>query len=247
MGTFVDGSVSLHYDIEGDGYPVLLLAPGGMRSHNDLWNSMPWNPRAALSDSYRLIGMDQRNAGQSTAPISAADSWSTYATDQLALLDHLGVEHCHVLGMCIGGPFVMALLTTAPERFTSAVMLQPAGVDATADGPGNGPMREMYAQWADATAANHPEATEDDFASFGDNMWAGEFVLTATREQIATCDTPMLVMMGNDQYHPQSVSREIAALAPHATLIEQWKEPEFLDQTDATIKRFLTEQTPSAM
>jgi len=50
--------------------------------------------------------------------------------------------------------------------------------------------------------------------------------------------------MGDDQYHPQSTSRELAALAPHATLIERWKDDEVLDATDITIKSFLAEHTP---
>jgi pimeloyl-ACP methyl ester carboxylesterase len=240
MPTFVNGPIQLHYEIEGRGYPILVLAPGGMRSHNDMWNNVPWNARAALRDTYQVVGMDQRNAGQSTAPVTAADGWSSYASDQIALLDHLGIDECHVLGMCIGGPFVMKLLTTAPERFRSAVMLQPAGVDTT-----NDPLRDMYDQWAEAMAPNHPEATAEDFATVGDRMWGGEFVLTATREQVAACETPLLVMMGNDEYHPQSLSREIAALAPNVTFVERWKEPEFLEQTDATIKQFLAEHTPS--
>jgi len=240
MPTFVNGPIQLHYDIEGAGYPILLLAPGGMRSHNDMWANMPWNPRAALRDRYQLLGMDQRNAGQSVAPVTGRDTWSSYASDQLALLDHLGVDECHVLGMCIGGPFILKLLTMAPSRFRSAVLLQPAGVDTT-----NQPLREMFDQWAEAAAPNHPEASAADFASFGERMWGGDFVLSVTRDEVAACRTPMLVMMGNDQYHPQSLSREIAALAPNVMFVEQWKEPEFLDQTDATIKQFLAEHTPS--
>lgn len=64
MASFTDGNVELHYDFEGpdDGYPVLLIALGGMASSNDAWQRSPWNPRTALSDTYRVIGMDQRNA-----------------------------------------------------------------------------------------------------------------------------------------------------------------------------------------
>ena len=53
--------------------------PGGMRSANELWENMPWNPRAALSGDYRVIGMDQRNAGRSTAPVTADDG--TFVAD----------------------------------------------------------------------------------------------------------------------------------------------------------------------
>ena len=47
---------------------------------------------------------------------------------------------------------------------------------------------------------------------------------------------PMLLAMGNDLHHPQSTSREIAALAPDVTFIEHWKEDECLPATDAAIK-----------
>ena len=77
--------------------------------------------------------MDQRNAGRSTAPVTADTGWATYRDDQLALLDELGIERCHVVGMCIGGPYIAGLLTRAPERFASAVLLQPVGIDGNRD------------------------------------------------------------------------------------------------------------------
>jgi len=240
MAIFERGSVRLHYEIEGDGFPVLLIAPGGMRSSNDIWNRMPWNPRAALRDHYRIIGMDQRNAGASTAPVSGADDWTTYTGDQLALLDHLNIDRCHVIGMCIGGPYEMGLLRAAPERFCSAVLLQPVGIDGN-----TAILREMFDAWATELAPLHPEATASDWSDFGDHMFNGEFLLSVTREDVAACRTPLLVLMGDDQFHPQSTSREIAALAPHATLVEHWKDDEFLAATDATIKGFLTEHTPA--
>jgi hypothetical protein len=36
----------------------------------------------------------------------------------------------------------------------------------------------------------------------------------------------LLALLGNDLHHSESTSREIASLAPNATLIEKWKEPE---------------------
>lgn len=218
---------------------MLLIAPGGMRSANDLWNGMPWNPRAKLVDEYRLVGMDQRNAGRSVAPVSADDGWDTYTADQLALLDHLDVDRCHVVGMCIGGPYIMNLLTTAPDRFTSAVLLQPVGIDDNREA-----MYEMFDQWADNLRPAHDEVADDAWEAFRSNMWDGDFVLTASRDQVAGCRTPMLVAMGNDLYHPQSTSRAIAELAPSATLVEEWKEGDPLDAIDATIKQFLATHTP---
>ena len=239
MAIFEHDGVRLHYDVEGDGFPILVIAPGGMRSANDLWATVPWNPRPALANRYQVIGMDQRNAGASTAPVSAADGWATYTADQLALLDHLGVEECHVLGMCIGGPYIFGLLMSATDRFRSAVLLQPVGIDDN-----RAAFTEMFDGWSDEIGPDHPEAGPDDWAAFRQNMWGGDFVLTATREQVAACRTPLLVMMGDDLYHPQSTSREIAALAPHATLVERWKDDDVLADTDATIRRFLAEHSP---
>jgi hypothetical protein len=54
----------------------------------------------------------------------------------------------------------------------------------------------------------------------------------------------MLVMMGADEYHPSELSRDIVDLAPNARLVEQWKQPEHLAATDATIKEFFAEHTP---
>ncbi len=239
MAIFEHDGVRLHYEVEGDGFPILVIAPGGMRSANDLWATVPWNPRTALSNRYQVIGMDQRNAGASTAPVGAADGWATYTADQLALLDHLGVEECHVLGMCIGGPYIFGLLMSSHDRFRSAVLLQPVGIDDN-----RAAFTEMFDGWAEEVGPDHPETGPDDWAAFRQNMWGGDFVLTATREQVAACETPLLVMMGDDLYHPRSTSREIASLAPRATLVERWKDDDVLADTDATIKRFLAEHGP---
>ena len=136
--------------------------------------------------------------------------------------------------MCIGGPYIMGLLTAAPERFASAVVLQPVGIDGN-----RAAMYEMFDQWVALVADRHPEMSRDDWASFRSNMWDGEFVLTATPDDVAEIETPMLVAMGNDLYHPQSTSREFVAAAPNATLIESWKEGEALAAVDAVIAEFL--------
>lgn len=238
MSVFQHGDVSIHFDEGGDGFPVLLIAPGGMRSAAELWSNAPWDPRS-LADDYRVIALDQRNAGRSTAPVTADDDWATYTADQLGVLDHLGVERCHVVGMCIGGPYIMGLLDTAPDRFASAVLLQPVGIDDNREA-----FYEMFDTWAESIRDRHPEADAHDWTSFRSNMWDGEFVLTVMPEQAAHCDTPMLVMMGNDLYHPQTVSRELASVAPHATLVEEWKEGDALVAAIPAIRSFLADHTP---
>jgi hypothetical protein len=69
-----------------------LLAPGGLNSTVDFWSRMPLNPLEAFSNELRVIAMDQRNAGRSSGPLDTSDPWQMYAGDQLAVLDHLGID-----------------------------------------------------------------------------------------------------------------------------------------------------------
>ena len=78
-----------------------------MRSSIPVWENTPYNPIEQLGPHCQVIAMDQRNAGQSTAPIAATDGWRDYTVDQVTLLDHLGIDRFHAVGMCIGGSFIM--------------------------------------------------------------------------------------------------------------------------------------------
>ncbi len=239
MPMFERGEIKLYYEEYGTGFPVLLIAPGGMRSAVSFWQDTPWNPIEQLAPNYRVIAMDQRNAGQSTAPVRATDSWHVYTEDQLALLDHLGVNRFHVVGMCIGGSFIMGLIDVTPQRVASAVLFQTIGLDNNRQA-----FFEMFDSWADEIKPARPEVSEETWTAFKTSMYRGDFLFTASREFVANCATPMLVLLGNDLYHPESTSREVAALAPNATLIENWKEPEHHPAAIQTMDSFLAEHTP---
>ena len=239
MAFFEHDDVKIYYEEHGSGFPILLIAPGGMLSAVSYWQNTPWNPIEQLSGSYRVIAMDQRNAGQSVAPITGADSWHVYTSDQLALLDHLGVERFHVAGMCIGGPYVMGLIERAPERVASGVLFQPIGLDDNRQA-----FFDMFDSWANGLKPARPEVTESDWASFRQSMYGGDFLFNVDRDFVAGCQTPLLVLCGKDLYHPESTSREIAALAPNAGFIEDWKEGDARDKARAAVADFLAANTP---
>ena len=64
MPTFERDGVSLYYEEFGSGYPLLLFAPGGMRSAIDFWHRSPFDPTREFATDFRVIAMDQRNAGR---------------------------------------------------------------------------------------------------------------------------------------------------------------------------------------
>jgi pimeloyl-ACP methyl ester carboxylesterase len=239
MPTFERNDIQIYYEEYGQGFPVLLIAPGGMRSAISFWEGTPWNPIEQLAPNYRVIAMDQRNAGKSVAPVRATDSWHVYTQDQLTLLDHLGVNQFHVAGMCIGGPYIMGLIEAAPQRVASAVLFQSIGLDNNRQA-----FFEMFDSWADELKPVRTEVSAEAWESFKTSMYSGDFLFNVSRDFVAKCETPLLVLLGTDLYHPESTSRELAALAPNATLIEHWKEPEHQLVAQQAMERFLAEHTP---
>ena len=239
MAFFERGEVSLHYEIHGSGFPILLFAPGGLRSAIPFWRSTEWDPIEALSPHFQVIAMDQRNAGESTAPVTAGDGWHTYTEDHLALLDHLEVERAHLMGGCIGGPYCFGVIERAPERVASAVLQQSIG----SDGTNRQAFFGIFDGWANEMKESMPSVSDEAWTSFRANMFERDFVYNVSRGFVATCKTPLLVLMGNDPYHPEVISRDIADLAPNARLVEHWKDPE-ADGTVSTVLEFLREHTP---
>jgi len=179
--------------------------------------------------------MDQRNTGTSFAPVTAGDGWGSYAGDQLALMDHLGIETFAVVGMCIGGAFIMRLLEEAPERVTAAVALQPIGLDGNRD-----TFLGLFDAWRREVAAQHPEARDADWNAFRSALFgADRLTWSVDDEFLPTVTQPLLVLQGDDEFHPSSVSQTLAMQVPSASLVERWKDPVDAPAADAAIKEFL--------
>ena len=235
MPTFSRGEATIRYEVYGTGPALLLLAPGGMRSSITFWDRAPFHPVREFAGQFRVIAMDQRNAGESRAPISAEDGWLSYADDQLALLDELEVDRCHLHGGCIGGAFALALIARAPERVRSAVLQQPIGFSGT----NREVFYELFDGWARELMPQRSDISVQTLPSFRENMYGGDFVFSVTREAVRACPVALLVLCGNDVYHPTAISEEIVQLAPHAELISDWKSGDDLPRAVARVREFL--------
>lgn len=235
MPFFERDEIRIHYELHGDGPPLLAFAPGGMLSSIDRWNMLPWHPATALSNDHQVILMDQRNAGQSTAPIDGSTGWSSYASDQLALLDHLGIERCQLLGCCIGCSFILGLIEAAHERVISGVLMQPIGASRTNEEA----YRHLFGDWLTGVRNLHPNMTDTDWDALHTRMFGSDFVFNVTRSFVRTIRTPLLVLAGSDVLHPPETSQEVANLAQQATLIKEWKDPEHIGSAAEAIAEFL--------
>jgi pimeloyl-ACP methyl ester carboxylesterase len=241
MPHLAHGAASIYYEEHGDGFPLLLIAPGGMNSALEWWGRAAFNPLDVYADDFRLVAMDQRNAGRSTGPLDVADPWGSYVADQLALMDHLGHESFHVLGCCIGCSFALGLIERAPGRVVSAVLEQPIGiVDDNRDD-----FRGMWREWAQQLTARRTDVDPGTVDAFGTRMWEGEFVLNVSRDFVRSCPAPLLVLPGVDSFHPTAIGHEVARLAPEAEVLEPWKDtPERIQQTVEGVRDFLRRRTP---
>src|SRR2546429_172982 len=118
MGIFEKGAVRIHFEEAGSGFPLLLIAGGGLNSTiSGITGSYPpFNAMEEFRREYRCIAFDLRNAnaGQSSGPLEINRPWDSHTDDQLGLMDHLGIDKFMVLGFCIGGPLIWNLLKRAP-------------------------------------------------------------------------------------------------------------------------------------
>lgn len=249
MPTLNTGEAEIHFEQYGAGFPLLLFAPGGMRSSIGAWRRNPANPEAkppwmdptvALAGRFRVIAMDQRNAGRSSAPLRASDDWSSFTRDHLALLDHLGIRKCHLMGGCIGASFALALCRTAPARVAAVVLQNPIGLAAD----NRQAFHDMFDGWARELMARGV-ADAPAMAAFRRNLFGGDFVFSVTREDVRACNAPILILPGGDVFHPRAIAEEIVSLAAAATLLEDWKGPAFLAATISQVESFLSRHTPN--
>ncbi len=241
-------AATIHYEIEGAGFPVLMFAPGFLSSRMERWWTnpakpgvpQPWaDPIPVLKPHFRLILLDVRNAGQSRGQIGPDDDWDTYTQDHLALLDHLGVERCHIMGACIGVSFALSVAMARPSAVTSLVLQNPIGLadnrEAIAEDFGDWVKR--VSQWPHVDTALLPDLEK--------RMFGGEFLFSVSREDVASLDIPMLLMPGNDTMHPAETSADIARYARRIEVLEDWKGPDHRDAAMERVRDFLLEQTPT--
>jgi pimeloyl-ACP methyl ester carboxylesterase len=222
------GAVRIHYEQAGSGFPLLLIAGGGLNSTiAGLKRGDPFDAIGEFQGEYRCIASDLRNAngGESSGPLEIERPWDAYTDDHLGLMDHLGIDKFMVMGFCIGGPFIWNLLKRAPDRIVAAVLAQPSGSRPE--------MRDLFYEtnmkgWGPALVARRPEITMEMVDRFLSRMYRtnADFVFTVTRDFVRTCRTPVLILPDDIPAHPYAVAIEAAMLAPNAEVsMFPWKEP----------------------
>jgi pimeloyl-ACP methyl ester carboxylesterase len=248
MSFYVKGPVRIHYEEFGSGFPLLLIAGGGLNSTiAGLTN--PFNAIEEFKGEYRCIAADLRNAysGQSSGPLEIDRPWDAYTDDHLGVMDHLGIDKFMVMGFCIGGPFIWNLLKRAPNRVVAAVLAQPSGFRPELP---NQFYDTNIKGWGPELVKRRPEITMEMVDKFLTKMYRtnADFVFTVTRDFVRHCQTPILILPDDIPAHPYAVAMEAAMLAPNAEVsMFPWKEPkERIPLAVRQIRSFLRAHRPAS-
>ena len=121
MPQFEHDRASIHYEIVGEGKPLLLIA--GIAS-----DGASWGPLVPLLAGRRLILIDNRGCGQTRVegPIEIGEM----ADDCAALLDHLGLGAVDVVGHSLGGHIALDLAARHPAHVARLMTLTSGSISA---------------------------------------------------------------------------------------------------------------------
>ena len=115
----VNDGVRIHYEVEGEGAPLLLHHGAG--GSLEVWRELGY--AGPLAERNQLILLDGRGHGESDKPHAAAEyEMSRLVGDVVAVLDDAGVERVHFLGYSLGGRVGFGLAKYAPERLSSLIL-----------------------------------------------------------------------------------------------------------------------------
>ncbi len=116
MKAHVNG-IEIHYEIDGkEGAPWLVL------SHSLACSVRMWDPQvAAFGDRYRILNVDTRGHGASSAP-QGPYTLEMLADDLFALLGKLGISNAHFCGLSMGGMIGQTFALKYPGIFRSLTL-----------------------------------------------------------------------------------------------------------------------------
>lgn len=115
------GGIKVHYQVRGDGVPLLMCNGWGPPIE---WMTELYMPNFA--DRFRCATYDLRGMGRTDAPEDdAAYDMREIAQDGLAVMDELGWKTAHVWGASMGANQASIIAILAPERVRSLCISGP--------------------------------------------------------------------------------------------------------------------------
>lgn len=194
-----DDGVKLYYEETGSGVPLVFV-------HEFAGDHRSWEPQVRhFARRYRCITFNARGYPPADVPADVARYSQARARDDIgAVLDHLGIERAHVVGLSMGGFATLHFGLAYPERARSLVV---AGCGYGAE-PNQG---EAFRREAEATARLfEAEGSRKAAETYAAGPWRIPFLIKDPRgwaefkEQLAGHDATgaALTMRGVQMHRP---------------------------------------------
>jgi len=108
--------INIYYRVQGKGEPLVLIMGLGAECGD-------WILQAcAFKRYYRVVTFDNRGVGKSDKP-SEPYTVKTMADDTVGLMDHLGIDKAHILGVSMGGMIAQEVAINYPERVRKLILV----------------------------------------------------------------------------------------------------------------------------
>jgi 3-oxoadipate enol-lactonase len=234
-GTVRANGQELYYELHGEGPPLILVM--GIGYDSSLW-TLAQVP--VLSTQFQVILVDNRDAGRSSKaiqPYKIADM----ADDLAGLLNALGIQRSHLLGLSMGGMIALEFALRHRDRLDRLVL---AGTGAAPARSAVDPIQvwswvkandetgevfggqQFVSLFSTAFLRNH-EAVRDTAALLASNPYpmspeaygrqANAYRQFDALDRLAAITAPTLVVVGEqDLLTPPWIAREVAEAIPGA-------------------------------
>jgi pimeloyl-ACP methyl ester carboxylesterase len=238
-----DDAVKLHYEETGSGTPVVFV-------HEFAGDSRSWEAQVRyLSRRYRCITFNARGWPPSDVPPDVASYSQDRARDDIrAVLDHLGIDQAHIVGLSMGGFATLHFGLTYPERSRSLLVagagygsekgerekfrneaaviaerLEREGIAAFAEAYAYGPTRVQLESKDPRGFAEFKAMLAEHSAKGAANTQLGvqreRPSILDLGERLAKLTVPMLVVMGDEDWPCLAPGIFIKRMCPSAGLL----------------------------
>lgn len=225
--------IDLFYDLAGPEDAPVVVFSNSLGTTLEMWDAQA----CALADRYRVLRYDTRGHGRSQV-VDAPATIENLADDLAGLLDALGIDAAHVVGLSLGGMTAQAFGVRHPQHTKSLVLMAtsahmpPASAwserAALVRREGLGAIVDAtMGRWFTAgTLAKTPERAAKVREAFlridprGYAVCCGVIRDMDLRPQIGRITAPTLVVAGaDDPSTPVAMVEEIRALVPDAEMV----------------------------
>lgn len=117
MGIIKINGININVQIEGDGYPLILIH--GLGCDNTQWESEIYR----LSKNFKILALDCRGHGKSDKP--DAYTLKDHVQDILSLMDDLKFSTVNLYGVSMGSYIAQGVAITQPNRIKKLILTVP--------------------------------------------------------------------------------------------------------------------------